>query len=153
MNFILFYSFLGVALVTYVAADDVEQTWNHDITVSQLLEGERLADGDTIMMVESEEDCYTNHIQIELRLMSPLTWWKGVRLHTKANTGYWKAVSETKESQTPIIAMIPLTDLFTHDLVLWKAKTFGSYAAMYRISDASVNMKPGHRYTMYWLQD
>ena len=54
--------------------------------------------------------------------MSPLTWWKGVRLHTKANTGYWKAVSETKESQTPIIAMIPLTDLFTHDLVLWKAK-------------------------------
>ena len=54
--------------------------------------------------------------------MSPLTWWKGIRLHTKADSNYWKVVAETQDSQTPVVAMFQHVNLFTQDLVLWKAK-------------------------------
>jgi len=54
--------------------------------------------------------------------MSPLTWWKGVRLHTKADRGYYKPLTQIQDSQTPIITAFHLTELYTQDLVLWKAK-------------------------------
>ena len=38
--------------------------WDHDVTVGSLLNGDELADGDTIVMLETDEECYPDYVQV-----------------------------------------------------------------------------------------
>ena len=53
----------------------------------------------------------------------------------------------------PVWAKFRFVELFANYVVLWKAKTFGTETAIYRIADAADNFKGGHRYTFYWIDD
>ena len=74
-------------------------------------------------------------------------------MHSYADTGYYKVVNEVTESQVPMTTFFESYDLFTNHAVLWKAKTFGAYTAVYRINDARERMTGGKKYTFFWIAD
>merc|ERR1711976_573079 len=100
----VFLGLVAAALAGPVEEPQPEQMWNHDISMSQLLSGAPLPDGDQVQVQEIQENCYPEHITVELQLVSPITTWKGITLHTKAINDYWKTINQIESTQSPIFA-------------------------------------------------
>jgi hypothetical protein len=74
--------------------------WKYDITFAQLLAGGNLPDGDIIRLIDEEDSCIPwDQIEVRIELVSPITWWKALRLHSTSNNDYYKVVVEVQDNQ------------------------------------------------------
>ncbi|CAM5236200.1 hypothetical protein GCM10010329_61590 [Streptomyces spiroverticillatus] len=115
------------------------------IHFQQLLNGERLPDGDIVQATVLPGGAAPGQISIQLRL-SGVTWWKGIQ------TGPI-VLCQAQDNQQSSSAQVSVSDFNAHGLQLWKAKTFGVHTEMYNVVDATEKMSGGNAYIFIWTKD
>ncbi len=115
------------------------------IRFSQLLNGERLSDGDMIQATDMPGGVDSGVIKIQLKLAG-VSWWKGIQSGPIV-------LCQAQDNQTSSAAQFSVSDFRAHGLQLWKAKTFGVHTQMYNVVDATQQMSGGHTYVFVWERD
>lgn len=115
------------------------------IRFQQLLNGERLPDGDIVQATVLPGGAAPGQISIQLKL-SGVTWWKGIQ------TGPI-VLCQAQDNQQSSSAQVSVSDFNAHGLQLWKAKTFGVHTEMYNVVDATQKMSGGNSYIFIWTKD
>lgn len=115
------------------------------IRFSQLLNGERLPDGDIIQATDLPGGVAPGVIEIQLKLAG-VTWWKGIQSGPIV-------LCQAQDNQTSSSAQVSVSDFKANGLQLWKAKTFGVHTQMYNVIDAAQQMSGGHSYAFIWEKD
>jgi hypothetical protein len=105
-----------------------------------------LPDGDLVTTEYYEGKCPADQIQIGLKLLNKLTWWKGVAL---GGTELASVQDDRKDN----FSQIPFDDLKKKLLHLWKAQTFGVHTDTYILVDPLLHMVGGNQYNFLWLKD
>lgn len=116
-----------------------------DIHLNQLVNGERLDDGDVVKMTIAPGLIPPDRVGIALRL-DGVTWWKGLQSGEIV-------LCQAQDSQTFISTQLSVDDFKAHGLQLWKAKTFGVHTQMYNVVDASDQIAGGQSYLFTWSRD
>lgn len=115
------------------------------IRFQQLLNGERLPDGDVIQATVLPGGAAPGQISIQLKL-SGVTWWKGIQSGPIV-------LCQAQDNQQSSSAQLSVDDFNAHGLQLWKAKTFGIHTEMYNVVDATQAMSGGNSYIFIWTKD
>src|SRR5215210_5493428 len=103
------------------------------VSMTTLLRGSRLADGDRIKAVRAPGDARDEYA-FTLELGPGVTWWKG--LIAVGEGGEQIQVAEAQDGSSDLTADILLTQEDIDDgatLELWKAKAFGVHTHVYTV--------------------
>ncbi|XP_013400866.1 uncharacterized protein LOC106166763 isoform X2 [Lingula anatina] len=115
--------------------------------------GPGMQDGDEILVEVLPGMCRSKHkLKIRFALGPHVTWWKGLVLRRKDQSGY-RTIAELQDDQRPIEVEIDHVELYESDLLFSKAKLFGVHTDMYRLTDAEVVLKGGNQYNFTWIRD
>jgi hypothetical protein len=116
-----------------------------DISLGQLLNSEKLSDGDIVTATLSPGGIQSDRIGIALRL-DGVHWWKGIQSGAIV-------LCQAQDSQNFISTSLAVSDFKSNGLQLWKAKLFGAHTQMYNITDATEKIQGGQSYLFTWKRD
>jgi hypothetical protein len=112
---------------------------------ADLLQGNRLSDGDIIKVVSSG-GISPREIEIKLELTGNVRWWKGLQASEIV-------LCQCQDDQRQSSAKVDYAQFSDRTFTIWKAKAFGVHTPMYTIQDQNKHMKGGNSYYFSWSQD
>jgi len=116
------------------------------INWNQLVNAEKLHDGDRIAVQVQNGVVPPEQIQIELQLGSGVTWWKGLQASEIV-------LCQCQDSQNYSSSRVNYDEFSARTFTFWKAKTFGVHTHMYHLNDQNNHMKGGNSYLFQWIHD
>jgi hypothetical protein len=119
------------------------------VSMTSLLRGSRLADGDRIKAVREPGDA-PDEYAFTLELGPGITWWKG--LIAVNDDGEQTQVAEVQDGNNSADLLLTQEDIDDGaTLELWKGKAFNVHTHMYTLTDLS--KAKGKHVTLTWKQD
>ncbi len=146
--------FSTISAAMILSLGQLTQAADHAVhTIKYADVGNDMKDGDNISVVETKNVCSGDEIEIELKLGSDITWWKGAILFKKDKNNDYLSLVELQDDTKSKTARVSCDVFSSRHFVLSKAKAFGVHTNMYFIEDAPQKMTGGNRYTFTWTKD